>query len=393
LKEFLKYYFTLILYTWSFFDVITGYNLHNETLKFFNIALFTRTILLFLSIVIIFLKSDGYLKYLFSLISLIYLLLFCKLIYYKYPFDYFYMQIKTFSWIFNTFAFFLLFKSNILTYNTFKNALYINFLIICFNILFGYFGFGYAKYGEDADGSIIGSIGYFYSGNELNSALFLCFSIFYYLYRKSFRKFVYSAIIFLILTFATLSKSIIVGYIFITIISLYHLHQKMNLKTTLILLFTTTFLFFTLTNINYIKLYFESFSFLYQKSDTFFEFISNGRNLRFNAFEITNFFSNYSYILFGTYHPDNNIFTFEMDYLDIFFYNGIFGILLVILCWKFYFKLISNTINSNENKYFIKVLFFYNLIAFFAGHTLYSQMSFLFLVILVMFSYEKSQLF
>ncbi len=387
MKIFIKYYYTIILYSWSLVDVFTGYNLHYEIINTINLAQISRSILLILSLIIIFLKSEGYFKFFLSVISLILLLLFCKLIYYKYPVDFFYYQIKTFGWFYNVFAFYYLYKNHLLKYQIFKNALFINFFVICTNVILGYFGYGFSKYGEDVDGSIIGSIGYFYSGNELNSALFLCFSSFYFVYRNSFISFIKFALIFLIITFATLSKSIIGGYVFVTLISLFFLHKKFNVKYFLIILFFTTTAFLILTNISYINLYFESFSFLYARSDTIFEFLSNGRNLRFIAFDITNFFSNFNNVLIGTYHPDNKIFTFEMDYLDIFFYNGILGLLSIYLCWKLVIKIISNNILLNERKYIMWVIVFYNLIAFFAGHTLYSQMSLLFLIILVILTH------
>ena len=387
MKKFIKYYYTIILYTWSFIDVFTGFNLHNEIINSINLSQILRSLLLFISLVIIFLKSEGYLKNFITFITLFLLLLFCKLIYYKYPFDYLYLQIKTFGWLYNVFAFYLLYKNKILKYQIFKNALFINFLVIFFNIILGYFGFGFSKYGEDIDGSIIGSIGYFYSGNELNSALFICFSSFYFIYRNSFSSFIKLSILFLFVTFATLSKSIIGGYFFITLVSLFLLHNRFNLKYFILTLFFGATVFLVLNNITFINLYLESFSYLYDRSDTFFDFISNGRSQRFNAFEITHFFSNLNKIIIGTYHPDNNIFTFEMDYLDVLFYNGIIGLLILYFCWKFLLKLISKNLQINERRYIIYTILFYNLIAFFAGHTLYSQMSLLFLIIFVIITH------
>ena len=388
MKLFLKFFYLSLFYTWTIVDIITGYNLHNENLILLNFAQISRSLLLFFSILIIFLKSDGKGLKLILSISLILILLFLKILYYKYPLDYIYTQVKMFGWIFNIYAIYILFKNKLISLSNIDNALTINFILIVFNILLAYFGYGYSKYGESDDGFIIGSIGYFYSGNELNSALFLCFSIYYYKTRFNFKRFLYFSVFFLVITFATLSKSIIGGYFFITLLSLFILHKKLNFKTFVILTSISFILLFSLSNISYINLYIESFKFFYDRSDTLFEFISNGRNLRFEAFNTSNFFYNPLYILVGTYLEGNGIFTFEMDYLDIFFYNGITGLILIFLCWKLYFTLLSKFINSTEKKFVYYVLFFFNLMAFFAGHTLYSQMSLLFLMILLLLTYD-----
>lgn len=391
MKFYLKYYYLFLLYTWSFVDIITGYNLHNENIAIFNVAQISRTILLFLSLIIIFLKANGKELKLILIISLILTLLFLKIFYYKFPFNFAYTQVKTFSWIFNIYALFLLFRSKLITLSNIYIALKINFFLILVNIMLAYFGFGYSKYGESEDGSIIGSIGYFYSGNELNSALFLCFSIFYYKTRSNFKNFLKFSLLFLIITFATLSKSIIGGYFFITLLSLFQLHNKLNLKSFLILLFTGIIIYISLVNISNINLYIESFKFLYDRTDNIFEFISNGRNLRFEVFSLSNFFNNPVNIFIGTYFSESGIFTFEMDYLDIFFYNGISGLILIFVCWKLYYSMISTNINPSEKKFILYVLYFFNLIAFFAGHTIYSQMSLLFLMIFLLITYDHQK--
>lgn len=388
MKIYLKYYYLLILYTWTFVDIITGYNQHNEIVPLFSIAQISRTFLLFLSIIIIFIKTKGKEKNLILIISLILVLQFLKVFYYKFPLDFVYSQIKTFGWIFNVYAFYLLFTDKIISLSNINTALKINTILILLNIILAYFGFGYSKYGESEDGSIIGSIGYFYSGNELNSALFLCFSIYYYKSRFDFKKFLFFSLLFLILTFATLSKSIIGGYFFITLLALFLLHKKINFKSFTILLFLFFIIYFLLSNISSLNLYVESFKFIYDRSDSIYEFISNGRSLRFGVFTTSNFFDNPLYILFGTYLEDSGIFTFEMDYLDIFFYNGILGLVLILFCWKLYFNLILKCITTTEKKFITYVLLFFNLIAFFAGHTLYSQMSLLFLIILLILTYD-----
>ena len=388
MKLYLKYFYLFLLYTWTIVDIITGYNLHNENLVLLNFAQILRSVLLLLSILIIFLKSNGKELKLILVITFILILLFLKIFYYKFPYDFFYTQVKMFSWIFNIYAIYILFTSKLISVSNINIALKINFILIMLNIVLAYFGFGYSKYGESEDGNIIGSIGYFYSGNELNSALFLCFSIFYYKTRYNFKRFLYFSFFFLIITFATLSKSIIGGYFFVTLLALFLLHKKLNFKTFAILLSIFFILLISLSNISYINLYIESFKFLYDRTDSIFEFISNGRNLRFEVFTASNYFNNPLNILIGTYFSESGIFTFEMDYLDIFFYNGILGLILIFLCWKLYFTLISKCINTTEKKFISYVLFFFNLIAFFAGHTIYSQMSLLFLIIILVLTYD-----
>ncbi len=388
---YLKYYYIFLMYTWSIVDIITGYNLHNENLQIFNIAQISRSVLLLCSILIIFIKSDVKENTLIIIISLIFILLFLKIFYYEFPLAFAYTQIKTFSWIFNIYALFILYKNKLVTLLNIRIALNINFIIILINVIFAYFGYGYSKYGESEDGSIIGSIGYFYSGNELNSALFLCFASFYYKTRHNFKSFLKISLLFLIITFATLSKSIIGGYFFITLLSLFHLHNKFNFKIFVYILIFGLVIYFSISNISYINLYIESFKFLYERTDNIFEFISNGRNLRFEVFTLTNFFNNPLYIIIGTYFNQNGIFTFEMDYLDIFFYNGILGLILIFICWKLYFTLISHNINSNEKKFVYNVIYFFNLIAFFAGHTIYSQMSLLFLMIFMLLTHDHQK--
>lgn len=384
MKLLIKWYYIILIYTWSFVDVITGFNLHSSNEINFNIAQVSRSLLLVFSLIIVFLNTRFYNKTILFFISTLFTLLFIKIFYYKFPFSFLYFNTKTFGWIINLLALYILFKSKIIIKKHFINALYINFIIIFLSICLSYFGYGFSKYGENSDGQIIGSIGFFYSGNELNSALFLIYSSFFYIYRNSFKKFITLGLIFFIVTISTLSKSIILGYIFIIVLTKnVYFANKINVKAKFYLLFLVVLIYYISINFNSFNSYLEGFNFIYERSDSFIEFISSGRNLRFEAFNSTNFFNNPLNILIGTYHPENPIYTFEMDYIDIFFYNGILGIILISLCWLLIYNLLKSNLNKNSKKYFIWVLIFYNVISFFAGHTLASQMSFLFLTIFI----------
>jgi len=58
-----------------------------------------------------------------------------------------------------------------------KRLVILDFLIISVNMLLGAFGFGYEQYISYTSGEAIGTVGYFYAGNELSILMIIVFSL------------------------------------------------------------------------------------------------------------------------------------------------------------------------------------------------------------------------
>lgn len=386
MNSFLHKYFVFILYTWTLVDLLTGIFLTYDIFPFnlISLGLFVRIPFVFFCILISLTFTKGIKKLIVFVTFILLLFLSLKVFYYESGFGYLQNLLKYYSFIFIFPSLLIVFDDKKLELNKIVKILNVNTFIILINLILPFFGFGAGKYGTTEDGINIGSVGFFYAGNELNTSLLLIYASYYHIYRFNLKSFYKLFFVFLFFTFLTLSKSIIGGFFIISLLAWKIYHRGRLFVPLVVLIFLFSLLSIYLDKIDYLSLYFDSFSYFYEKSDTFIEFISSGRNLRLEAFHITNFFSRIDYVVYGTYLPGNPIFTFEMDYFEILFYHGIIGLLLMIIYW-FQIKKYLNYINDYSiKKYYFLFFIFFNFLAFFVGHTLSSQMSLVYLIIFVL---------
>lgn len=386
MKSFLLKYFVFILYTWTLVDLLTGIFLTYEIFPFniFSLGLFVRIPFVLFCILISLSFSKGIEKLIIILTSILLLFLSIKVIYYESGFTYLQNLLKYFSFIFIFPSILIVFGNKKIELIKIVKILNVNTAIVLINLILPFFGFGAGKYGTTEDGINIGSVGFFYAGNELNTSLLLIYASYYHIFRFNIKSFYKLFFIFLFFTFLTLSKSIIGGFFIISLLAWKIYHKGRLFIPFVLLIFMFSLFSIYLEKIDYLSLYFDSFSYFYEKSDTFMEFISSGRNLRLEAFDITDFFSRIDYVVWGTFLPGYPNFTFEMDYFEILFYHGIIGLVLMIIYW-FQIKKYLNFINDYSIKKFYLLFFiFFNFLAFFVGHTLSSQMSLIYLIIFLL---------
>lgn len=243
-----------------------------------------------------------------------------------------------------------------------------------------------------------GSVGWFYSANEI-SAIFLMIFPFIFKYLKSGWKYIY---IFLAIFAGYIMGTkvswlgIIIICIYFLIISLIKKEKFKSIKTLLIVIFTIIITFFspTVTNMNNKieelnkKVYYCSKPIYYcnaicEEENTKFlkimNLIFNGREVK--AKYINEVFSNIelNQKLFGLGFTNrdeiNNDWveqTAEIDYLDIYFHYGIIGFFVIM--YPFIFTLIKVIVNikrSKINKDIVLDIFMILLVcavALFAGH-------------------------
>jgi hypothetical protein len=258
----------------------------------------------------------------------------------------------------------------------------ISFLILCFSLILGLFGFGFSTYGE----SLVGNKSFFNGANDLGVAIVTLFSFFIYylnfinkstLYKYS----IFITISFLIFTIST--KLSIIG----TVLSFFLLPYIYETKVRRV---NKRYLFFTLLISISIglfilyKIFLESEAYLrlvnlYEIHDGDFGFLIFSGREGYLEREIGNFFSsNFFYQSFGLGGGK----TIELDFFDVLFNYGYFG---VIIIYGFYISLFITAFKNSRNSLypFAPYVIFINILLTFAsllsGHILFSAMGGIFI--------------
>lgn len=261
-----------------------------------------------------------------------------------------------------------------------------NFWLIAANILLGVLGIGYSQY-DSPEGQGIGGRGFFYAGNEV-AGIFLLFSSICWFQTKDWQggyRFVFF-IFLLILGVLNTSKTAILGIILI--VGLMEMpkffRKKLSLGRFLGLLSLPIFALGMIALIYWgvqATGLIDRIAFFYQKLDLF-TFILSGRNqmvMRAWTFfpEVYTFWDylfgvgNQEFLrLMGVYHGDPH--TIEIDFFDLLFMNGFFGLGLVLGIF-FWATWRSFTRNFNQNPVWALNLVLL-LISFMAGHIFNSAM-------------------
>lgn len=269
----------------------------------------------------------------------------------------------------------------------FKLFSWFNFWLIAANILLGVLGVGYSQYNGPEGG--IGGRGFFFAGNEVAGIFVLFGSTCWYLMKdKSFIvKFLFFVFL-LILGVLNASKTAILGILLI--IGLLEIQIKIPQKISLGQLFKFLFVPLVILSIPF-ALYvgikstglIDRISFFYQRMDIL-TFILSGRNQM--VMGAMNFYpSVYSFwgYLFGLgnlefleqmriYHGEAH--TIEIDFFDLLFMNGFFGVVLILgfYCLVLFRSLVSSNWVMSEYMWAVNLILL--LISFMAGHVFNSAM-------------------
>lgn len=266
--------------------------------------------------------------------------------------------------------------------NKIKWVFLINFIVIVLNLLVApFFGLGFDLY-SGVEGS---SKGFFRAGNEVGVTLVTIFSYLYFNYRQNTTWSV--LLLFLaglfILNFPT--KVAILG-LFLSVI--YVSGKKETIRGILSIRMLIFILFFVCSVSVYIL-----YSGLYDKFQFFFVqngwwFLVSGRN--FYVIEKMKMFWEASWIqqLFGI----GEHLSVEMDFFDILINFGYFGLLLFGSTYWFLFleaKKLLRTTNHIYALYVYRLMILLCLIAFWAGHVVFSAMAGIFIGIAFALMYYK----
>lgn len=268
-----------------------------------------------------------------------------------------------------------------------RRFVFFNLSVLLLNLLLGLFGFGYEQY----EGGI-GSVGYFFAGNEVSAVLIVlfCFALDYVFINYSKKKYV---ILSLVLIFFSLIKATKVGIvgtlICVFVIPLMHKHYRpvipLKLKYRSVVLFMIgAFLLFVVgwAFVEWIQstLMYERLLFFYERSDGWVHFLTSGRNEFVGTGMML--YGNYGFfeLLFGkgTFGALQMMIPFfegakstEVDFFDFLFQFGLIGVLIVYgLHFFFIYKSFVNLRNSSN--IFSVAIFVSNLlilgVSFAAGH-------------------------
>lgn len=394
MEKFLKYYIYFTLITWAIVDLLTGIFLRYNVpiLSSLSLGVLTRTPFLLILIITSLYYSKKKNQILLVSSILIFAILTFKFIFIQNNPQYLQTLFKVISIIFfiPTISHFkeISFLNNL----KIRKIITVNLAVISVNIIIALFGLGFNKYGTTESGSLIGSSGFFYAGNELNTAVVLLFAItLLYQENKSKIRFSYIFLFFIALSLISLSKTLVLGILIVGYIywsSFYKTNFIIILISSLILL---TPIFYYVSQLPTITAYIDGLTYFYNKNDNFLDFITSGRYSRLSTFTKVDFLNNYAYLFWGATKNNATYFTFEMDYFDLIFYNGLLGIfLLIIIFIEVKIQLFKFTPNP-EKKFIFRIFFLFNLIAFAAGHSFSSQMALPYLVLLIVYSKDTQK--
>ena len=256
------------------------------------------------------------------------------------------------------------------SFNAIKKLYLFLFFSFSAAIIFSFFGFGIPFYGYTKEGESIGQQGYFISGNAISAFYLLISSIFYFIIIRSRH---------VLLLFAGGTLSIMIGLLmgsktailssilcFIGVYVANKIYEKktftVNKSDTVFLISITGFIIFgiifferILDTINPI---YRNYSYRYRMSDTFLDFITNGRVYR-AAFEMNYFAMKLPLpqMLFGRGYshyqsvnvPNTKFSSAEIDFIDILHIAGFVGVLLIYSFWFYlWYRVLKNFLSGKH---------------------------------------------
>ena len=267
-----------------------------------------------------------------------------------------------------------------------KRLVILDFLIISLNMLFGAFGFGYEQYASYSTGESIGTIGYFYAGNELSILMIIVFSLVALLTWMNYKKsYIFIAAFLLLLSLLKATKAAILGVLIIVFVVPFVVGFRKKIHKYIV---TNLLMFIILPIISYLLyvgvvqtgLYAKILG-SFEKYDILTFIYSNRNNFAVNGWEVFN--SQYSLFeqLFGVgqqHYMKLAIKSAEIDMIDVLFYYGYFGLLFLLgLIATMFIKSFvqirkKSFIFARYSLFMIALLFMISLIA---GHTFFSGLA------------------
>ncbi|WP_162555975.1 O-antigen ligase family protein [Reichenbachiella versicolor] len=267
-----------------------------------------------------------------------------------------------------------------------KTIIKTNFVVLIINLLLGVLGFGYAQYG-----GTIGSVGFFFSGNEVSGVQLILSGFILFFSIKKKKTYLLVSFLVLILAMVKATKVAILGTV-ILILYLYFLHSRKKsnnifiFKYGLILLVVSPMLFFL------VKVGIEQSGLInrlihFYSNKDLLTFIMSGRNI-YAKIGLDLYMNTFSFLemMFGIgmgrlseifsvpFYGLRN--TVEIDFFDFLLYYGLIGVLINFGFWAY--LTIKSYVGYRKHADYGAVVFATNLLLVFAsftgGHIMYSGM-------------------
>ncbi len=309
------------------------------------------------------------------------------------------------------FYFYIIIKRNLIQLNTIKRIYIFNILFLGFNLVAGMFGYGYSQYGGG-----IGSIGFFYAGNEVSGLMICLFTpILYYVYHKySIKRYILVSLFLIALGFIKVTKVAILGTIIIVmmipVISTFYGSSFWSLKRFKVIIIGLIMLvllmyagYFIIDEIGLLARI-EHFYYVVNKGDLVTTLLS-GRNQTFQAAKEA-YVNNSSMIEYvcgkGVVATTNSTIPYigvargvEIDPVDFLFqfgFIGFIGLFITVFCMLVYCY-VKYSRGKNQFAYIllvVNILLF--IIASTAGHIYNSAMAGIFLGLMnSLLAYDSNQ--
>jgi hypothetical protein len=251
-------------------------------------------------------------------------------------------------------------------------------------------GLGFSQY----SGEITASKGFFFAGNELSVLSITLFS--YMIFKSYSAKWKYQKLLLLLLLITAIyagTKTMILGTIILCLLIhgiTDHPRRPILKKISKVIIFILVSTIIIIGGYRYLVLsgIWDRWSFFYAKNGI--SSILSGR-LEYVLDEISEYFN--ASLLYKIMGLGGNR-TVEMDFFDVLLNFGIFGVFVV---YSFYLTILENSrrLRKNKNYPYAKLSFITLTIilctSFFAGHTIFSGMSGIFIGILCALTFYKKR--
>ncbi|SEQ46371.1 hypothetical protein SAMN04487977_104319 [Treponema bryantii] len=362
---FINYIIYIGLLFYLLIDTIAGILISKG---FPNIGLLIKVFLILLMIINVSSKNFFYPV----IISFFFSLLFIYAVYWFFIDNKFFSI--SFSNLFKIFAVMIIFIycKNELSDDQISQIIKVNYIIFVANILLGSLGFGNNPY--KYNGETVGTNGFFYSGNEITYT-YICL-LFLIIYTNRDRKTLFYLFnIFLSVLIGTKTGMLVVLLVLFS--DMYFSTKNIIKKRLLIIAFivSITLLFFLIKKFLMNNILVQMIIFKFNQSNrgsfSILNALLSGRIERIPVIREI-YTSSWSFIkyLMGLGFVEVNKHPLEMDFFEMFYYYGIFGVIVLII---FYIYLLINAYKRRDLKQFSFIIITI-IVSFFVGHVTYSVM-------------------
>jgi len=276
----------------------------------------------------------------------------------------------------------------------------ISFFIITINVISGLFGYGFTTYGsKPAAGSLgLGYKGYYFAGNELGVLLICLYPVvrLAFGFSNNLRNKLFINLIFITVSVLIGTKTSTIGIAILVLLDLYKYFASSFIKGFILIIVSAVSVITILPRFSdHFNSRIESMSYLLNSRGSNYIILSGRDDFLTNAWNyICEHYGFFDFLLGSGSSFSASVFkSTEMDFFDLFTWNGIFwSVFIYIFCFYLFTK-IKTLLITNDHKFFVTVtfilLFFISILA---GHVLTSAMLLPFLGLYYPYFYLKNKM-